>query len=93
LTNGNIIENDAFQKTDINNLGKKQKIVYSFALELLREIGQHLSLVLGAKYETNVTYNVSSQLKQSIRPLYLSSRRTVPFLNISRYHTPFYDSH
>jgi len=72
LTNGNIIENDAFQKTDIKNLGKKQKIVYSFALELQREIGQHLSLVLGAKYETNVTYSVSSQLKQSIRPLYLS---------------------
>jgi len=72
LTNGNIIENAAFQKTDIKNLGKKQKIVYSFALELQREISQHLSLVLGAKYETNVTYNVSSQLKQSIRPLYLS---------------------
>jgi len=72
LTSGNLLVDGSLEKQEISNLGKRQRINYSFGLDVEKVLTRNCSLVFGAKYETKINYRLTPNLNQSISLLYIS---------------------
>ena len=69
---GNTILDNSFQKNPIEDSVNSNKLAFSIGLNFERHVTPNFDLTLGAKYESKVTYQLSSGVNQSISSFYLT---------------------